>query len=122
MGPRLASLFALAFMVAAASSARAAEPWVDRPSTLPQNVVSIDTGLGIATAPRPDLVANSYTGSGMNLEGAWGITDSFEVGLRTGLRFDVDGRNSNVDYYARTYDLQTYGTRTGNVADPEVRA
>ena len=116
------ALAGVAVSLAHAGDAGAADAWVDRPITLPRNNFAFDLGLGIGTAPRPDLVATAYTGAALNLEASWGIFDIFEVGLRTGARLDVDGRLLRADSYARTYDLETYGTRTGNPANPEARA
>ena len=96
-------------------------PWVDRMNTLPRATVALSPGIGIGTAPRNDRIANSYTGAGMNLEAAWGITDGFEIGVRSSLRLDADGRAVGSDYYARTFDLETNNTRTGSFTNPELR-
>ena len=112
----------VALLLADPGSARAADAWVDRPITLPRGTFAFDVGLGVGTAPRNDLVATSYTGAALNLEASWGILETFEVGLRTAARLDFDGRLLRADYYARTYDLETYGTRIGNPANPEARA
>ncbi len=121
MSPRTVFACAALFL-AQGSDAHAADAWVDRPITLPRATIAIDTGLGLGTSPRADLVANSYTGAGANVEASWGIYERFEVGLRIGPRLDVDGRAIRADAYARTFDLETYGTRNGNPSNPELRA
>ncbi|AKV04544.1 hypothetical protein AKJ09_11207 [Labilithrix luteola] len=76
-------------------------------------------GLGVAHAdpggPR------SLTGPGLNLEGALGITDNVELGLRTGVRFGDEARALQADQYGRTLWTETYGTRFSTGANPEFR-
>lgn len=113
--------FALAAaVVATAADSEAAAPWVDRGMTLDRHVFAGDVGIGVAhayvPAPAPDI-----TGAGMNLEGAFGITEKVELGLRTGVRFGQDGRATQADTYGRTLWTETYGTRNGDVANPEAR-
>jgi hypothetical protein len=95
----------------------AAPAFVTRPMTLPRHDFAGDVGLGVGHTRFGD-----FTGAGMNVEGAFGITESVELGLRTGVRFGDDGRFSAADFYARTLWTETYGTNySGGVANPEAR-
>lgn len=107
----------------AASSSSAAERWVDRPMTQHRLVFAGDAGLGIGhvSVARPSGGDLSATGLGMNLEGAIGVTERLELGLRTGIRFGDDGKITRGDYYARTLWTETYGTNIDTVANPEFR-
>jgi hypothetical protein len=101
----------------------AAERWIDRPMTLRRLVFAGDVGLGIGhvrSVPSPFANA-SETGVGLNLEGAIGVADTVELGLRTGARFDDSGRFTNADVYGRTLWTETYGGRTDPFANPEFR-
>jgi hypothetical protein len=80
----------------------------------------MDGGFAFAQTPRYDQVADSYVGTGANLEGAVGLTNGLTAGLRLGARFDEDGRFANADAYARTFDTETFGTLLDNVVDPEL--
>jgi hypothetical protein len=94
--------------------ASAAPPWVDRSLTLPSGDVAFDLGAGIVLPPP--------TGAGVNLEMGIGLTSRIELGVRTGLRFgDAFERGEQPDEYARLFDLQTFDTGDGAVANPEVR-
>ena len=112
------SFRARAFVVAMASSGfvHAAPAWVDRAITLPRHDWAFDVGLGIGHTGTP-----SDTGLGMNLELAVGLTRHLELGLRTGLRFGDDGRNTRADDYGRLFDRQTFGTWRDSAANPEFR-
>jgi hypothetical protein len=108
----------LAFLLAA-RPATAAPEWIYRGLTLPRGDVALDLGLGLGHEP---LDANrSYTGFGMNLEIAGGITSELELGLRTGVRFDVDGQVTRADSYGRPFETETYGTGFDRMANPELR-
>jgi hypothetical protein len=112
----LASLFAV---LTTSASADAAERWVDRPMTLHRLVFAGDVGMGIGHVDyRP---GGSATGPGLNLEGAIGVTERVELGLRTGIRFGDEGRAVQGDYYGRTLWTETWGTRASTVANPEFR-
>lgn len=111
-----------AALVAAGSlvprSSDAAERWVDRPMTLHRLVFAGDAGLGIGhySGPGPDA-----TGPGLNLEGALGVTERLELGLRTGLRMGRDAKAVQADNYGRTLWTETYGTGHDTFANPELR-
>lgn len=111
-----------AALVAAGSlvprSSDAAERWVDRPMTLHRLVFAGDAGLGIGHADRGHF---DFTGPGLNLEGALGVTENVELGLRTGIRFGDDARFAGGDYYGRTLWTETYGTGGDTFANPELR-
>ena len=116
---------ALAAAVVAAGSlvprsSDAAERWVDRPMTLHQLVFAGDVGLGIGhySLPRP---FNSFTGVGLNLEGAIGITEHVELGLRTGVRFGDRGKAVAADTFGRTLWTETYDVGGATFANPELR-
>jgi hypothetical protein len=117
----LATLLALAsFAVVVGTSrpAAAAPRYVDRAITLPRLVFAGDAGLGVAHLR---FARRDFTGPGVNLEAAIGITDSVELGLRTGLRLGDDARVLGSDAFARTLFTETYGTATDTVANPEFR-
>jgi hypothetical protein len=101
----------------ATTEATAAPPYVDRAMTLPRHDFAGDVGIGIGHA-RFD---NGITGGGLNLEGAFGITEDVELRIRTGARFSNDGRRTTADAYGRTLWTETYGTNgSGAMANPEV--
>jgi hypothetical protein len=115
----LVPALALALVLAFARTASAAPRWVDRSITLPRLVFAGDAGLGIAHLR---FLRRDFTGAGLNLEAALGITDSVELGLRTGLRFGDDGKLLGADEYGRTLFTETYGTGRGEAfANPEFR-
>jgi hypothetical protein len=96
-----------------------AAPFVHRPLTLARSDWSLDLGLGlhhIRTGP-PE---NDFTGFGLNLEAMVGITSFLQLGLRTGIRLDRDGRRSQADEFGRMFDFETYGTDGETVANPEI--
>lgn len=100
------------------TEASAAPPYVDRAMTLPRHDFAGDVGLGVGHV----AIGNGVTGAGLNLEGAFGITEDLELGLRTGGRFSDDARFANADFYGRTLWTETYGTnRAGVFANPEAR-
>jgi hypothetical protein len=111
----LVALVALVFFLAAAP-AQAAEPWVDRAITLPRLVFAGDAGIGLGHFHAGN---QDFFGPGINLEGAIGITNSIELGLRTGLRLGDDGQRVGADYYGRTFFLDTWGVGGDAVANPE---
>lgn len=118
------SLASAAVTIVAASDASAAPAWVDRGITLDRHVFAGDVGLGIGHTfiPRGPLPDDDITGAGLNLEGAFGVTEKVELGLRTGVRFGNDGRYTNADAYGRTLWTETYGTNgRGDVANPEFK-
>jgi len=104
-------------LVALASNALAAPPWVDRNLTLPSGDWAFDFGLGVALPP-PDPAQG-----GINLEMGVGLTDAVELGVRTGVRFGdapVD-RRLQADLYGRLFDRQYFDGDSESVANPEVR-
>jgi hypothetical protein len=117
----LATTLALAPALALVGSARPAEAaprYVDRSITLPRLVFQGDPGLGIAHL---SVGRNDFTGAGLNLEGAIGVTDSVELGLRTGLRLGDEARVLGADAFGRTLFTETYGVATDTLANPEFR-
>jgi hypothetical protein len=94
-----------------------APEWVDRGLTMRQFGVAIDAGIGIA-----HNAAGDFSGGGVSLDGAFGILDNLEVGLRFGLRVgDVDAKSLQADQYGRLFDLQSYGAGNSLFATPELR-
>jgi hypothetical protein len=115
---RTIGLLLVLAVLALARPLSAAPSWVDRPSTLPRLVFAGDAGFGIA---HQRFRNDPATGAGLNLEAALGVTDRFELGLRTGVRFGPDGKALNADAYGRTLWTETYGTNQDSVANPELR-
>jgi hypothetical protein len=108
---------ATAVVTTFSASAEAAPPWVDRHIVNPKGDWAFDFGLGIGHLGAPDRTA-----PGFNVEGAVGVTDGLELGLRTGLRpGDFDSRVAFGDYYGRLFDRQTYDIGTEVLANPEFR-
>jgi len=114
----IVALGALLFVLTAARPAHAAPRYVDRSLTLPRLVFAGDAGIGVAHLR---LGGRDFTGAGLNLEGALGITDSVELGLRTGIRLGDDARALGADAFGRTLFTETYGTGGDTVANPELR-
>jgi hypothetical protein len=112
----LASIPALFAVVGMPTLARAAPAWIDRAITLPRHDWAFDFGLGVGHSRAGDT-----TGLGMNIEGAVGVTQHLEIGLRTGVRFGNDGRATHADEYGRLFDRQTFGTNWDTMANPEFR-
>jgi phosphatidylglycerol:prolipoprotein diacylglycerol transferase len=113
------AVFAVSLGVLGESPCEAAEPFIDRPMTQHDHVFAGDVGLGLGHL---DNGRNGFTSAGLNLEGAFGVTESVELGLRTGLRFgDTDNRGVQADRYGRTLWTETYGTGRDVFANPEFR-
>jgi hypothetical protein len=93
--------------------AEAAPPWVDRDSTLPRRDWAFDVGFGLGHE-RP------ATGPGFNFEGAAGVTERIQVGLRTGARIGNEAERARADWYGRPFDTETYGTGMDALANPEL--
>lgn len=102
------------------SDALAAPRWVDRPITLPRLVFAGDVGIGLGRQDFPNP-AGDAVGPGLNVEGALGVTDNVELGLRTGFRLTDDARAVGADGYGRTLWTETWGTNGSTVANPEFR-
>lgn len=115
LGIALSSALALGVLTTS-GDAHAADRYVDRAMTLPRLNFAGDVGLGIGHYRYRDEI-----GAGMNLEAALGITNRFELGFRTGIRFGDEGRVIHADEYGRTNWTETYGTAGGTVANPELR-
>jgi hypothetical protein len=117
MSRKLGAAFALALTVASvAPAADAAEPWVDRPITLPRLVFAGDVGLGLGHIHAGN---QDFFGPGLNLEGAIGVTNTVELGLRTGIRLTDDAKVTAADNFGRTFFLDTWGVNADAVANPE---
>lgn len=114
----LAATLFLSTLLGSESNADAAERYIDRPMTLHRMVFAGDAGLGVGhvSVPGPD-----FTGAGLNLEGAFGVMEKLELGLRTGVRFGDDGELTQADYYGRTIWTETYGGGRDPLANPELR-
>src|SRR6476646_1914404 len=104
----LAAAIASLLVLGSSSRANAAPRYVDRSLTLPRLVFQGDAGLGLAHLR---FAGQDVTGAGANLEAALGITDSVELGLRTGIRFGDDARLLGAVAFGRTLFTETYGTR-----------
>jgi hypothetical protein len=113
-------LGAFAAVTSLAPRALAAEPWVDRPISLPGGDFAFDVGIGVGhddTVP-PD---RSETNAGFNLEAAWGIISRVQLDVRTGVRFgDAVERNIQPDRYGRLFDRQTFDEGAAVFANPEI--
>ena len=96
-----------------------AEVFVHRDLTLPNGVWALDLGLGIGHIDQPAPISD-VTGLGLNLELKWGLSRALQLGLRTGVRFDTDGKITQADRYGRTFETETYGTDGETIANPEI--
>jgi hypothetical protein len=118
------ALSAAVALAALSPDARAAEPWVERPITLPRLNFAFDAGLGIGYVNLPPYLppgVRGATGVGLNLELGIGITEHLEIGFRQGLRLNDDGRYTQADRYGRMFDTEYFGTEHDAVANPEFR-
>ncbi len=121
-GSLLGSLLTFAAFTSVTRSA-AAEPWIDRPISLPTLHASADVGLGFGqhqTLENREL--KSHWGSGSNIEAAVGLPFLGELGVRTGPRFGDDGKAANADVYGRLFDKETNVASNGGdtFANPEI--
>ncbi|HEX3698984.1 MAG TPA: hypothetical protein VH374_26680 [Polyangia bacterium] len=117
-GLAAAALTSAGFFLLVASPVQATA-FIYRSIVLPYGEAAADMGVGIGRAPvGPD--DRSVTGMGLNLALAGGLVPSLELGVRTGIRFDGEGRGMRADQFGRTWDTETYGTGTSSVANPEV--
>ena len=114
---RYAKLAAFGATLALAGTASAAPPYVDRGITLPRHVFAFDGGIGVGHQPAGP---RNFTGPGLNLEGAFGVTHDVQLSLRTGIRMGDDGRAIQADRYARTLFTETWGTNGDVIANPEL--
>ncbi len=105
--------------MALASRAAAAPQWVDRGLTMRQLGIAFDLGLGVATNEGAAPAATA--GPGLNLDGAIGILDNLELGVRFGMRLGDGAENAQADQQGRLFDYETYGTGNDLFANPEVR-
>jgi hypothetical protein len=116
--PFRTAMLAHAVLLALGARSFAAPEWVDRGLTLRQLGLSLDAGLGLAHVTGPP----EATGAGVNLEGAFGLLDDLEIGVRSGLRIgDRQAKATQADAAARLFDLETYGTGRDLFANPEIR-
>lgn len=115
----LPSLLALLGTGSAVSAAHAAGSWQWRGVVRPAGEVGVDLGLGLGRQPTGPN--SSVSGFGMNLEISGGVGRHIEIGLRTGIRLDDDGRYVQGDRYGRAFDTETYGVGYETFANPELR-
>jgi hypothetical protein len=114
-----ATVVPFTFVALAGLGTQARADYIDRPLVLPRSVWALDLGLGIGHRDNPAPIADT-TGFGFNLELRGGISDSVELGVRTGIRLDSEGRGTVADVFGRTFDTETYHTGTDTFANPEV--
>lgn len=122
-GARLRALFVLIAGIAIGmltnTRASAAPSYVDRGITLPRYVFAGDAGFAMVHSRAG---GNSYVSPGMNLEAAFAVSHSVELGLRTGVRFGDRAEGVRADGYARTLWTETWGTgNNAPFANPEFR-
>lgn len=103
--------------LACPSPAMAAPPFVERGITLPRHDWAFQLGLGVAHQSGTP----SFTGAGANFDVGIGLTESLELGIRTGARFGREARLVQADQFGRIPDRQTFGTGTDTWANPEAR-
>jgi hypothetical protein len=117
-GKRVLFITMVAVAVGWAGTAEAA-PFVHRPLTLSRSDWALDFGLGLHHI-RTGNPNNDYTGFGLNLEAAVGVTSFLQLGVRTGIRIGNEGKASQADQLGRMFDFETYGTDHQTVANPEI--
>lgn len=121
------ALAAAAFAVSLSSVASAAPEWVDRRIVLSGTPVagSVDVGMGFGHTEYDPFFGrgNSVNGVGFNTDAVLGLVSHVDMGLRLGLRPNLDSVASQSDTYARFYNPQpTYPTSGGaTFANPEFR-
>jgi hypothetical protein len=116
---RLLSLFAAVFaaLIGLGAFARPASAYsfVDRSLTLPGT--SFELGLGLGLGHR-DVA--EFTGLGINLEIAYGLTSALELRFRAGLRLAENGRATAADRFGRPVETETYNLGVSSVANPQL--
>jgi hypothetical protein len=102
------------------ATAYATPRYVDRGITLPGPLSgSFDVGVAYGHAGYSPF---SYNGAGLSVEGVLGIKGAIDLGLRMGFAPGVESRVARADFYARTFDRETYWLRgSDTVANPEFR-
>ena len=83
-----------------------AASFINRGLTLPGGQFELGLGLGLAHAdygPTTD-----YTGIGVNMELAYGLSHKLELRFRTGLRFGSEGRVTNADYFGHPVETESF--------------
>src|SRR5215471_794156 len=121
LGKSLAPLGIFAALCATPRVAHAADAYVARPITLPRFDWAFDFGLGVGHTETGGPNSQSWTGPGLNFEGAVGLTSRLELGFRGGIRLNDDARVTSADRYGRLYDTVTFGTGGDTFSNPEFR-
>lgn len=117
----LPSVAALAGSTFGIPSAARAEAWVARPITIPGRTAALDLGFAVARW-RDSPGGEIRNGPGMNLEVAFGLSSTFELGLRTGFRFNGVAERARADEHARIFETESYGSPgTAPIANPELK-
>jgi hypothetical protein len=114
-------LGAVIALVALPRVASAADVYVARPITLPRFDWAFDFGLGVGHAETGGNNPRTWTGPGLNFEGAVGLTSHLELGFRGGIRMNDDARVVGADRYGRLFDTLTFGTGGDTFSNPEFR-
>ncbi|HEY3819592.1 MAG TPA: hypothetical protein VGL81_20630 [Polyangiaceae bacterium] len=129
-----AGVAAVALFFAFAGTARAAEPFVDAPLTLPPLHFSGDFGVGFGTYQSLSVDPNNPTaapvlggtqvGWGTNIEAAVGLPFVGELGVRIGYRFGdggiAAGSGAGADHFGRLFDPIVSQPGASNFANPEI--
>jgi hypothetical protein len=113
------AVVAVTFVTIAALGTQARADYVHRPLVLRHSEWAMDLGLGVGHLNNPAPAAD-LTGFGFNLELRGGISDAVELGFRTGIRIDNEGRGTRADVFGRTFDTETYHTGGDAFANPEI--
>jgi hypothetical protein len=120
----------VASLALTASVSQAAEPWVDRPLTLPALTVSADAALGVGQVtlvepfPQYDTPVGTHkVGTGLDLELALGLPWHLEAGVAVGARFAASGALTTANAYGRLFDPLALHLAAGasGFANPEFR-
>ena len=121
--PSLTAAVVIAASMLAAGTARGQGRLVDDEAVLAPLRARVAAGYGVAwlTFPGPGQSAYAIGGTGVNAEGAIGLSRGLEVGVRFGLRLDDAGRGLRADEVARGFETATYGTGLSTIANPELR-
>lgn len=92
-----------------------AASFINRGLTLPASAFELGLGLGLGHADAID-----YTGLGVNMELGYGINHKLELRMRTGLRFGLEGRVTNADYFGHPVETESYNPGGETLRNPEI--
>lgn len=92
-----------------------AASFINRGLTVPSDSFELGLGLGLSHHDAID-----YTGLGVNIELAYGLSSKLELRFRTGLRFGTEGRVTGADYYGHPVETESFNPGFETLRNPEL--